>query len=171
MKMLLIRGKTPKYKYIFYTGLLKLTFTANTLDLMCNPNSLVFYRHQNIKKISYQTTRTILTLTKFLLFLVTWKKFRIKYTGKGYRIRRHVGLNLLDFTFGACHFVKTFLPNYKLKLKKKKYITVFYKNSINLMSNFWKITNIKLINLYTQRGLRNSKRITFRKPKSKAAYI
>ena len=146
MKIVLIRGKKPIYKYIFY-------------------------RNKDIKKTSFLTIQTILTLSKFMLFLITWKKFRIMYTGKGYRIRKHTGLNLLDFTFGACHFVKAFLPKYKLKLRKKRSITVFYKNSANLMAGFWKITNIKLINLYTQRGLRNSKKITFRKPKSKAAYI
>ena len=156
---------------MFYTKLIKLNFFPKTNDLIYNPQSYVFYRNCNRQETTYITTRSMLAITKFFLFLITWKKFRIMYTGKGYRIRRHTGLNMLDFTFGACHFVKAFLPKYKLKLRKKRSITVFYKNSVGLMFGFWKITNIKLINLYTQRGLRNSKRITFRKPKSKAAYI
>lgn len=67
--------------------------------------------------------------------------------------------------------VKAYIPKYKLRFRRKKAIVIYYKYPFKLLKNFQKITNIKLINLYTQRGLRNSKKIIFRKPKTKTTYI
>lgn len=152
-----------------YTQHLKLIIRDSLKNLNFNKNIYGFYYRTKFlnNKTLHNKLRNINT---YFFFLICWKKFRINYTGKGYRIRRYPNLNFIDFTFGACHFVKAWLPKYKLILKRKKSIIVYYKYAFFNFKNFNKITQIKLINLYTQRGLRNSKKIVLKKPKSKIAY-
>ena len=159
------------YYYYLYTNNLKFIFNLKNKLLTYNTkiHSFLYYYKQN-KQATYYVSQ-LKKIQMFWFFLICWKKFRITYTGKGYRIRKYSSINMLDFTFGACHFVKTFIPNYKLRFRRKKAILVFYRYPFWLKKNFLKITDIKLINLYTQRGLRNSLQITYRKPKTKAAYI
>lgn len=158
-------------KIILYTNNLKISFITKKKIIYYNEKTHSIYSKLKRLKCCYSLARKFNKIKQFFFFLICWKKFKIAYTGKGYRIRKYPKLNFLDFTFGPCHFVKAFVPNYKLKLKKKKCIIVYYKYPFIVKKNFEKICNIKPINLYTQRGLRHSKKIVYRKPKNKAVYV
>lgn len=163
--------KKKKFIYIFYTKTLKIYFKSNINFINYNSN-LHALTYKSIHKRIFELNLFYKSnFKKILFFLICWKTFKIQYTGKGYKIKKYKNINALDFTFGACHFVKTFIPKYKLKFRRKKAIIIFYKKPYLIVKNLKKITTIKPINLYTQRGLKNLKTIIFRKPKNKAVYI
>lgn len=176
MNLKIIKFKKKKIiLYIFYTNKMKFCFKSKSDLILYNSNLHAFLYLSSAKTLHKWiweiNTFFKLKINKFLFFLICWKTFKIQYTGKGYRIKKYPAINALDFTFGACHFVKVFVPKYKLKFRRKKAIIIYYKNPHLLLKNLKKILNIKPLNLYTQRGLKNIQNIVFRKPKNKAVYI
>jgi len=98
---------------------------------------------------------------------------KIKFKGKGFRVRFKKNSKILKFTFGHSHInyilVNGLTTNIK-KLGKYKYI---FKNKNNLEMNSFlkKICNIKPINMYTKRGIRISKQIIYKRKGKKSTYI
>ena len=108
------------------------------------------------------------------LFFKSWDKYffnKIKFKGKGFRIKFYKKIKLIKFYFGKSH--KTFYLLKKIKRKKiNKYKFIITslkkKNTIDISK---KITNIKNINFYTLRGLRSSKQIIYKRKGKKGTYI
>ena len=107
-------------------------------------------------------------------FLKSWDIFfflKVKFKGKGFRIKFLKKLKLVKFFFGRSH--KTFIL-FRLVLLKKinkyKFILKGLKKS-KLIENAKKIVNIKPINYYTLRGLRKSRQIIFKRKGKKGTYI
>jgi hypothetical protein len=155
---------------VIYTQNLKIIINTNSRKLNFNIYTYsIYYKTQDWR--SNFLIKKFRRIFLFLFFLICWKKFKIHYNGKGYRLRKYINLNFIDFIFGACHFIKTSIPGYKLKFKRKKSIIVYYKFPFRITNDFNKVTNIRANNLYTQRGLKNSRQLIYRKPKNKLAYI
>lgn len=155
--------------YFIYSTQLCTFINENWISWEYNPYTKLFYIDPKNKiKINQ---KNLFKFQKELFFLAQYKKFKIYYTGKGYRIRKQRSLNYLILTFGACHMTNVYIPQYKLKLKRKKAIIVYYNSYAWVNLNFQKLINIKILNLYTQRGLKSSKRVIYKKPKSKLSYI
>lgn len=132
-----------------------------------NTNSLTFLENileKNENKIS----------KKFFNFFKSWDLFffkKIKFKGKGFRMRFFKKNKFVKFFFGKSH--KTFIFFKKIIMKKiNKYkfiLKSINKNKLNINSKY--VTNIKPINLYTLRGLRLSKQIIFKRKGKKGTYI
>lgn len=109
-----------------------------------------------------------------LNFLKSWDKYfynKIKFKGKGFRIKFFKKIKLIKFYFGKSH--KTFFILKKIKRKKinkYKFIVLGLNNDkLKIISK--KISNIKNINLYTLRGLRFSRQIIYKRKGKKGTYI
>lgn len=114
-------------------------------------------------------------LNKFFnFFLNSWNNYffnKIKFKGKGFRIKFFKKIKLIKFYFGRSH--KTFMLLNKIKRKrinKYKFLLIGL-NKKNVINNSINITNIKPINIYTLRGLRSSSQIIFKRKGKKGTYI
>lgn len=117
-----------------------------------------------------------LSLQKFSkLFLNINSTFfnKIKFKGKGFRVRFKKKSETLKFTFGHSHINYLFINNKTIKIKrlgKYKY-TFKCNNNIKMNIILKKICNIKPINMYTKRGIRKGRQIIFKRKGKKSTYI
>lgn len=95
---------------------------------------------------------------------------KIKFKGKGYKIKINKALNTLNFYFGHSHLSALFLTKLALKrVKKFKFIALSTK--IEKINDFKKkIQLVKPLSLYTKRGLRLSRQLTKKRPGKKKTY-
>lgn len=122
----------------------------------------------------YEIKKKTRIINLFIEFLKTWDKFyfnKIKFKGKGFRIKFFKKIKLIKFYFGKSH--KTFFFLKKIKKKRiNKYKFILTSLNKNILINISrKIINIKKINLYTLRGLRNSRQIIYKRKGKKGTYI
>lgn len=156
---------------ILYSNDKKINFFSNTesnlLRFDKNTNTLIIeknYLYEKNNKISNFIEN----------FLKSWDFYffsKIKFKGKGFRIRFLKKNKLVKFFFGRSH--KTFIKFKKIIMKKiNKY--KFILKSINkkkILNNSYKVVSIKPLNLYTIRGLRNSRQIVCKRKGKKGTYI
>lgn len=107
-------------------------------------------------------------------FLKTFESYffvKIKFKGKGFKIKFNKKLKLIKFYFGRSHM--TFFKLNKIKLKKvTKYKFVLKGlNFSKLKRKSSEITWIKPVNVYTLRGIRLSKQIIRKRKGKKSSYI
>ena len=107
-------------------------------------------------------------------FIKSWDVYyfsKIKFKGKGFRMRFFKKNKLIKFFFGRSH--KTFVLFKKLhmrRINKYKFILKsINKDKIKINSHI--ATNIKPLNLYTIRGIRNSRQTVFKRKGKKGTYI
>lgn len=99
-------------------------------------------------------------LRLFLAQFIKYKTFKIKFTGKGYKIKKPTKKSF-RFLFNKSHICVIWWKNMHYK-KFKKYKT--YIRSTNLpKSTVNKILNIRYIDVFTKKGLRLSKSIIYKK--------
>lgn len=115
-----------------------------------------------------------LFLKKLENFLFSWDNYfyeKIKFTGKGYRITFRKKKKLIIFFFGHSH--DTIMVFRSLILKQPhKYKFLIIKNSLyKLKQLVSKITKIKPMNIYTKRGLRNSRQIIKKRKGKKSTFF
>jgi ribosomal protein L6P/L9E len=98
---------------------------------------------------------------------------KIKFKGKGFRVRFKKNSKILKFTFGHSHINYIFVNQKTTKIKRLgKYKYIFKnKNDIEMNSFLKKLCNIKPINMYTKRGIRLSRQIIYKRKGKKSTYI
>lgn len=145
----------------------KLTFWETNVKIDKWTNSIIFEKNEN-----YLYKSNI--KNNFEKFFNSWNLFyfnKIKFKGKGFRIKFFKKIKLIKFYFGRSH--KTFIllkKTLKKRINKYKFILMgLNKNKILIISK--KITNIKKINKYTLRGLRLSRQIIYKRKGKKGTYI
>lgn len=165
------RGEAFKRSYVLYTRLIQLTIynLGDNSFYLNSSHTLVIKRPKHLR--TFQEANTLKRIQQFLFVLSYWRYVRIYYTGKGYKIKKYKTRNLLSFFFGACHFKIINIPGYPLKFKRRRSFSLYYKSALLLKYNLNQIMMIKPLNLYTQRGLKHSKQIIYKKPKRKATFI
>jgi len=99
-------------------------------------------------------------LRKFLLnqLLVQWVK--ITFRGKGFRVRKFKKSKKMTFNFGCSHWTKLFFNSYfffSIKIRRQNYLLFSLFTSLVDLKHV--ISNVKLMNRYTKRGLRLKKQI------------
>jgi hypothetical protein len=165
------QGVTCKRSYVLYTHLIQLTLASlgESSFYLNASHTLIIKRARHLR--TYQEANTLRRIQQFLFMLSYWRYVRVYYTGKGYKIRKYQTQNLLSFFFGACHIKVLNIPDYILKFKRRRSFSLYYKSTSLLKYNLNQITLIRPLNLYTQRGLKHSKQIIYKKPKRKATFI
>ena len=117
---------------------------------------------KNSKKHNY-----MLVCKKLILFLqqiAVYKNSKIKFTGKGYKIKKNTNTSL-RLLFNRAHITTVIWKNVFLK-KLKKYKIYIYgagENAIQNVSNY--VLHTRVVNIFTKKGLRSSKQIIYKKKK------
>lgn len=137
------------YKYTIFDDVQAITFYKNKLD-------------------SYIKLNEVLTSR----YLKSWETYffqKIKFKGKGYRIRKTQKLIKFFFWFSHINLVRVIgcrlhkIGKYKFVLLSSNY-AVLTKAAIN-------ISRIRNINLFTKRGLRLARQVVFKRKGKKSAYM
>lgn len=112
----------------------------------------------NFNNISNFLTNNIIKKKKFINKYLIYNVFRVVFKGKGFRVRLFRSLNKITLNFGHSHWTKFKLLNTwrMFKLRRQNYILLAYSNK---NSELFKkdISTVKIMNRYTQRGLRLKK--------------
>ena len=137
-----------------------------------NNNYSIFLKFKNINKIKIISSKTILVkkynntdytdtiLQKYTNQLNCYNYVKIKFSGKGYKIKKNNSKNMV-LLFNRAHTTQIWWSNIILKKLKKYKMYIKYTN-INI--NFIKtILSIRYINIFTKKGLRKSKQVLFKK--------
>jgi ribosomal protein L6P/L9E len=97
--------------------------------------------------------------------------FKIKFKGKGYRIRFYKKNKIVKFHFGKSHLTLFFFKNIIMKKITKYKFVIKSPNFINLKKTAISINKIKPVNIYTLRGLRISRQKILKRKGKKGSYI
>ena len=140
-------------------------------------NNLVFLnKFNNIIKIYNKNifNNQILinsTVNNFIKLIDIYEFVKIKFKGKGFKIGFYKNKNVMNFFFGASH-INTFLIKNTLIKKISKYKFILKStNIINLNTLSKQIINIRKINHYTLRGLRQSRQILIKRKGRKGTFM
>lgn len=169
LKLTVIKKNKQFYFYMynnfFYYQINHPSTTLNTL-IDKETNTIQFIT-------TTQTPFTNLFLHILHNFLFSWDNYffeKIKFTGKGYRIAFRKKKKIIKFYFGHSHDTIMFFRSILIK-KPHKYKFLILKNSLKKIQALNKlILSIKPINIYTNRGLRNSRQILAKRKGKKSTY-
>ncbi len=108
------------------------------------------------KKSKNSSTKSLKTS---LLIKYIWNFKKVRYHGKGYKIRKCNKLSKLTCRFGKSHWTKVFFNKKHIVVRrtKKNTYTIFTLKKKNFSSLKGLILSIKGINRYTKRGVRLSR--------------
>lgn len=130
-------------------------------------NSLLIIKNY----LNYEDKKNI---NKFNNFLKSWDMYffnKIKFKGKGFRIRFFKRIRLVKFFFGKSHKSYIFYKKTIVKrINKYKFIIKNINKSV-LMRNKKMTTNIRPMNLYTLRGIRCTRQMIGKRKGKKGTYI
>lgn len=139
-------------------------------------NFILYDKESNSITVEKQTlNKDYIKFEKNLMnFFKSWEFYffsKIKFKGKGFRIRYLKKLKLVKFFFGRSHKTFILFKNVYLKrINKYKFIVKNIEKTV-VIRNRRMAVNIKPLNFYTLRGLRASKQIVFKRKGKKGTYI
>jgi ribosomal protein L6P/L9E len=169
LNITMIKRKLSITLYIYNkTYFYKISETEGTQNIFLDKetNTISFV---TLKKNPY--TKLYVSLLHNFLFSLNYYFFtKIKFTGKGYRIAFRKKKKIINFYFGHSHNTIVVFRSVLLK-KPHKYKFLIFSNSkrkLNFLNEM--ILNIKPINIFTKRGLRNSRQTIFKRTGKKAGY-
>ena len=149
---------------------IKLPFSKNNeIFIDKNTNCILFNKYE----LKFNWNLIINKINKNLFLFENIFFDKIKFKGKGFRVRFKKNLKILKFTFGHSHINCVFINEKTTRVKRLgKYKYIFKNKNFNQMSMFLKkICNIKSINIYTKRGIRKGRQIIYRRKGKKSTYI
>jgi ribosomal protein L6P/L9E len=151
-----LKKKNAKITYIYgYNNntTIHICFQLNNLLLDKETNALKFRLNNYVINNESINTNIIRLIKKFYIFYY----IKIKFKGKGFKIALRRKKKRINFYFGASHIKIVYLKNLKLKKLTKYKFYMKSKELQSLNSSCKKILNVRPLNSYTLRGLRNSK--------------
>lgn len=96
---------------------------------------------------------------------------KIKFNGKGFKVRRFKKKQSMKFYFYRSHLTVFIFRNVKL-IKKHKYKFVIFKSNQRILKLMTKdVLSIRPINIYTKRGLRASRQLIYKRTGKKSSYV
>lgn len=181
---LVVLKSANKYYVYIYNNKFYFIFNVNVSELSLRINQSTLAVSMITKHVAHLPFLKVARLDKRLAIGKVSKKLtqifkswdvyyfiKIKFKGKVYKITKYKKNNL-KLSFGRCH--KNILAVRSLFLKKKKKVKnkclVYGSNfkSLNLTKSL--IVNTRPINMFTQRGLRLSRQLVYRKIGKKSSY-
>lgn len=153
---------------ILYNNLYSITLVNKKKKIKIDLESYAILMN---KEINFNNNLNFKQINKFLKTFEFYFFIKIKFKGKGFKIKFNKKIKLIKFYFGRSHI--TFFKLKKIKLKKiTKYKFILKNlNLSKLKTNSIKITKIKPVNVYTLRGIRLSKQIIRKRKGKKSSYI
>ncbi len=170
MKIIIWKKSYNNYvKIILNSDKKKFIVLYNNNDVIIDKWSNSIFFLNNIQR--YTNLKIENKINFFFKSLNSYFYSKIKFKGKGFRIKFFKKIKLIKFFFGKSH--KTFLYLKKVNKKKiNKYKFIIYNlnyKKLNLISKL--ICKIKKLNFYTLRGLRISRQIIHKRKGKKGTYI
>jgi len=149
---------------------IKIPFSKNNEIFVDKHTNCILFNKYKIK-INWNLIINQINKNLFLFENIFFNK--IKFKGKGFRVRFKKNLKILKFTFGHSHINYIFINDKTTKVKRLgKYKYIFKNKNYSKMDLFLKkICKIKPINMYTKRGIRKSKQIIYKRKGKKSTYI
>jgi len=142
-----------------------------------NNKSFIFTnKYNNILKIKHKkliNNQNLIntTINSFLKLLDIYKFIKIKFKGKGFKIGFYKNKNIMNFFFGSSHINIFYIKNMMIK-KISKYKFILKSNNLkNINQTAKKIVNIRKVNFYTLRGLRQSRQFIIKRKGRKGTFI
>lgn len=154
------------YNNFYFLKLLQ-NQTKNILFFDSETNTIV------IKSFNFKNYNSLFK-NKFKIFSTALNVYfyeKIKFTGKGFRIRYKKKKKLIKFFFGRSHLTWIFFRNIKLKRPHKYKFIISKSSKTKLLFLTKKIKNIKPINIYTKRGLRTKRQKIYKRKGKKNTTI
>lgn len=170
LNIIYLKNNNYNIVYIYNNNyFLKLCVDSNKILLNKETNSLkiiktTFNQYKNKKNIEIK-------FLKFLKSLNSHFFFKIKFKGKGYKINFYKKNKITKFFFGVSHIQIFFLKYIFLKKLSKYKFLLKSSNLINLNKIGNKMVNIRKINFYTLRGIRNTKSILIKRKGRKGVWV
>jgi ribosomal protein L6P/L9E len=168
--ILIIESKIKKndLTIILYNKLHSITLVNNKKKIKIDLES---YSVRINSDINYNNNLNFKQINKFLKTFEFYFFIKIKFKGKGFKIKFNKKIKLIKFYFGKSHI--TFFKLKRIKLKKiTKYKFIIKNlNFMKLKTNAMRITKIKPMNVYTLRGIRLSKQTIKKRKGKKSSYI
>jgi hypothetical protein len=127
------------------------------LNMLCNIR-LISSKTIIIKKHKYQEYIST-HIKKYIQQLYNYECIKIKFSGKGYKIKKNNNKSLI-LLFNRAHITQMWWKNIILKKLKKYKIYIKHTNNNNFIET---ILSIRNINIFTKKGLRKSKQVLFKK--------
>lgn len=106
------------------------------------------------------TTDIKLKINYFLNQIKYYIGVKIKFAGKGYKIKKKTKNSIL-FLFNRSHITTLWYKNIKIKKLKKYKLYLIYTNIYNNITNT--LIKIRKINIFTKKGLRKSRQTLIKK--------
>lgn len=120
---------------------------------------------------NYDNNYNVKLFNNFIKTFENYFFLKIKFKGKGFKIKFNKKLKLIKFYFGKSHI--TFFKLKKIKLKKITKYKFMLKNLnfSKLKKKASEMTYIKPVNVYTLRGIRLSRQFISKRKGKKSSYI
>jgi len=153
---------------ILYNKLYSITLVIDKKKIKIDLESYSIKINTNI---NYNNNLNFKQINKFFKTFEFYFFIKIKFKGKGFKIKFNKKLKIIKFYFGKSHITLFKLRKIKLKKITKYKFILKNLNFMKLKTNATKITKIKPINVYTLRGIRLSKQIIRKRKGKKSSYI
>lgn len=158
--MLYIRGVSPiaglKFSIITYNNYLFICYYINRLYKFILPYKFKTLDNINSNQFIIHYNNSLFTINYIYNFINTCG--RIVFKGKGYRVRIFKKNKKITLNFGHSHWTK--LKAYKnwsfFKLRRQSYV-FFGVNYLHFLKFSKELSLVRIMNRYTQRGLRMKK--------------
>lgn len=127
-------------------------FDPNTATINLKTNAIDLYNKNRLFKYNYKLSQ---------IYKGFFKK--IKFTGKGFRLTSYKRKRIIEFIFGHSHIYLLFIKSVFYK-RYNKYKYILYSKNAQILKNVAReISRVKKLNLYTLRGLRETKTIVVKR--------
>lgn len=138
-----------------------------------NCNRLFVEKSTKCVSLTLNNTSSLnMTLNKYINdLLFSWNNFffkKIKFIGKGYRIKKFKKKRIIKLKFNRSHINILRSGNNIIKKIRKTKILVANTHREELTKTSQTITNVRPVNLYTKRGLQIKRCVNYRKMSKKS---
>ncbi len=153
-KISIFKNKNTIYLYIYNNTYYTLLKISKKIELTLKTDKFLEIKHNN-------TESTLREKIQFFLIQFYFYKFaKIKFTGKGYKIKKNTNKSMI-LLFNRAHTTTLWWKNTIIKKLKKYKIYIKYNNKFeNLIKT---VLDVRYINIFTKKGLRKSRQIIMKK--------
>jgi len=120
--------------------------------------------------ISVPITSNYITYKYILMLNHYWYK-KIKFKGKGWKMRSSKKMGVIRLVFGRSHITYILINKYFLKKLGKYKFIIAAKNYKKLCIGSKTIRSVRPVNTYTKRGLRNSAELILKRKGKQSVYF
>lgn len=162
---LILIKKKINYVYIYNKDFYFLFYTPLNVVVEENTNTLILNNLDSDTKKKFEKNL-------IEIFIKTWNTFffqKIKFTGKGYKIKKKK--KSIKFFFGRSHLTNIYFKNLKLK-RLTKYKIFIYTKKYEIIKHVGRLLfKIRNLNIFTKRGLRFARQKVYKKTGKKSSYM